>query len=80
MTKLTQMWADRHAVCYFRPSVGSNQQKIEEAARNALKMLNDLDRELFGFLVRDGMVVPAHPEYWSINESESLALLRAKSR
>lgn len=80
MTKLAQMWADRHAVYYFRPSAESDQQKIEEAARNALKMLKDLDREFFEFSVRDGMVVPAHPEYWSIKESESLALLRAKSR
>ena len=48
-TKLAQMWADRHSFHYLRPSVESDQRKLEAMARNTLKLLNDLEREFFGF-------------------------------
>lgn len=74
--KLDQMWADRHSFHHLRPSVESDQQKLEETARNTLKLLNDLEQEFFGFTLREGMVVPDHPEYWSIKEGESLVFMR----
>jgi hypothetical protein len=75
-TKLDQMWADRHSFHHLRPSVESNRQKLEEKARNTLNMLNDLEREFFGFTMRDGIVVPDHPEYWSIKDGESIEFMR----
>ncbi len=75
-TKLDQMWAERHSFHHVRPSVECDRQKLEETARNTLKLLNDLEREFFGFSVRDGMVVPDHPEYWSIKEGESFVFMR----
>jgi hypothetical protein len=75
-TKLDEMWADRHSFHHVRPSVECDQQKLEETARNTLKLLNDLEREFFGFSVRDGMIVPDHLEYWSIKEGESLVFMR----
>jgi hypothetical protein len=74
--KLDQMWAKRHSFHHLRPSVECGEQKLEETARNTLKLLNDLEREFFGFSVREGMVVPDHPEYWSIKEGESLVFMR----
>lgn len=75
-TKLDQMWSDRHSFHHLRPSVESDQQKLEETARNTLKLLNDLEKEFFGFTLREGMIVPDHPEYWSIKEGESLVFMR----
>jgi hypothetical protein len=77
-TKLDQMWAERHSFHHLRPSVECDQQKLEETARNTLKLLNDLEREFFGFSVREGMVVPDHPEYWSIKEGGSLVFMRGQ--
>jgi hypothetical protein len=70
------MWSDRHSFHHLRPSVESDQQKLEATARNTLKLLNDLEQEFFGFTLREGMVVPDHPEYWSIKEGESLVFMR----
>jgi hypothetical protein len=75
-TKLDRMWAERHSFHHLRPSVESDQQKLIETARNTLKLLNDLEREFFGFSVRDGMVVRDHPEYWSIPDGELLPFVR----
>lgn len=76
--KLDQMWADRHSFHHLRPSVESDHRKLEESARNTLKLLNDLEKEFFGFTLRDGMLVPDHPEYWSIKEGESMAFVRGQ--
>ncbi len=74
--KLDQMWADRHTFHHLRPAVLTEQRKLEDLARNALKLLDQLEREFFGFTLRDGTVVPDHPEYWSIKKGESLVFLR----
>lgn len=77
-TKLDQMWAERHSFHHLRPSVECDPQKLEEMARNTLNLLNDLERDFFGFTVREGMVVPDHPEYWSIKDGESLVFIRGQ--
>lgn len=67
-TKLDQMWADRHSFNHMRPSVESEQLQLKEMARCTLTLLNDLQEVFFGFSMREGIVVPNHPEYWSIKE------------
>jgi len=75
-TKLDKMWAERHSFHHLRPSVECDPQKLEEMAHSTLNLLNDLEREFFGFSVREGMIVPDHPEYWSIKDGESLVFVR----
>lgn len=74
--RLDRMWADRNSFHHLRPSVEADHRKLEEMARATLKLLNDLEQEFFGFTVRDGMVVPDHPEYWAIKDGESLVYMR----
>jgi hypothetical protein len=75
-TKLDQMWADRHRFLSLRPSEESNRQKLADMASRTLKLLNELGHEFFGFAVRDGIVLPDHPEYWSTQDGESLVFMR----
>jgi len=51
-TKLDQMWSERHSFYHLRPSVDSDQRKLEEAARKMLLLLNDLEQEFLGFDVK----------------------------
>ncbi len=74
--KLSEMWADRHSFHHLRPSVESDQQKLETKARSTLKLLNELEQEFFGYSMREGMLVPDHPDYWPIKNGESLVFLR----
>jgi hypothetical protein len=74
-TKLNEMWADRHSFHHLRPSVEADHLKLEETARNTLNLLNDLEQEFFGFKVQGGIVVPDHPEYWSLKDGESMAFM-----
>jgi hypothetical protein len=65
-TMLDRTWVDRHSFHQLRPSVEADRQKLEATARNTVVLLNALLREFFGFKFREGVVVPDHPEYWSI--------------
>jgi hypothetical protein len=75
-SKFDQMWADRHSFYLLRPSVEADHLKLEEIARNTLNLLNDLEQEFFGFNAQEGVVVPDHPEYWSLKDGESMAFIR----
>jgi hypothetical protein len=70
-TKLDQMWTNRHTFLSLRPSEESDRQKLEDMARHTLQLLNALAHEFFGFAVRDGIVVPDHPENGAIKDGES---------
>ncbi len=64
--KLGQMWAERQSLHHLERLVEANQLKLEETARNTLILLNDLEREFFGFTELEEIVVPDHPEYWAV--------------
>ena len=76
-TKLDQMWTARHTFLSLRPSEESDRQKLEDMAHHTLQLLNELAHAFFGFAVRDGMIFPDHPEYWSIQDRTSLVFMRA---
>ena len=75
-TKLDEMWAERYSFHHLHPSVKADHLKLQETARNSLKLLNDLGREFFGFKVQEGVVLPDHPEYWSVKGGEKIKFLR----
>lgn len=76
--KLDLMWVERNTFHHLSPSVEFANQKLEEMARYTIRMMNDLEQEFFGFTVREGILVPDHPEYWSIKDGESLVYVRGQ--
>jgi hypothetical protein len=72
------MWTERYSFRHLRPSVEADYLKLEERARNTLNLLNDLEREFFGFKVQEGVVVPDHPEYWSVKDGESIVFMQGQ--
>lgn len=61
-TKLDHMWANRHAFHHLRSSVEPDRQKLEDAAQNHLRLLNELEQAFFRYSVNEG-VVPKHAEH-----------------
>jgi hypothetical protein len=68
--KLMEIWLNRHLFHYLRPSVETDQQRLEATARANLSLLDELKDEFFGYDIEGERVVPHHPEYWSIKEGE----------
>lgn len=71
---IDRLWDGRHAVPLLRPSADPERSRLEETARTAVEVVNDVEREFFGCSQRDGVIVPDHPEYWSASEEESHVL------
>jgi hypothetical protein len=44
--KLDQLWAERNSFHNLRPSIESEQKKLEEKARSNLTLLNELEQTL----------------------------------
>jgi hypothetical protein len=51
----------------------NDRAKLESLAEDHVKMLMDLVRLYFGFIVDRGGVLPDHPEYWSVGAKETTA-------
>jgi hypothetical protein len=47
--KLDHIWAKRHAFHHLSYSIQTDRQRLEEAARNHLCLLNALNQEFFGY-------------------------------
>lgn len=78
-TKLDQMWSERNSFHHLRPSVESDQRKLEETARTILLLLNDLEQEFFGFTVREGAIYPDYPGDWQIEGSQPSVFTRGET-
>jgi len=67
-----EIWVNRHAFHRLRPSVETDQQKLEQMAQANLRLLDELKDEFFGYDIRGQRVIPNHPEYWSLKEGKPL--------
>jgi hypothetical protein len=46
-TELDEMWAERTSFHHLRPTVESDQKKLEEKARTNLTLLNEIEQAFF---------------------------------
>jgi hypothetical protein len=61
-TKLDHVWANRYAFHHLLPSVGTDRQELEDAGRNHLLLLKDLEKEFFEYWVSGGVIISKHPK------------------
>jgi hypothetical protein len=62
-TGLDQIWAERSSFLHLNPEIEMDIQRLKSLARNTLILLNNLEREIFGFAVQDRIVAQPHPEH-----------------
>lgn len=78
-SQLCEMWTERNSFHHLRPSVETDEKKLEDIAERTLKLLSDLEQQFYGFQIQDGMLVPTHPEYWKTRNGEALVFARGMS-
>jgi len=66
--KLEQMWTNRHLFHNLRLTAESERNKLKEGARDTLSLVHFLMHEFFDVPEREGMVVPADSEHWSLTK------------
>lgn len=65
----TKIWQSRDDYHHLNPSIERDRLKLEELAKEKLKLLNKIESEIFAFTIRNGVMSPKNPKYWKASGS-----------
>lgn len=61
---LLRIWEKRDDYHHLNPNVEVDRQALEELAREKVRLLAEVESEVFRFTVADGKIIPEQPKYW----------------
>jgi hypothetical protein len=72
---LLKLWKDRDDYHHLNDTVESDYQKLKKLAKEKLKLLNKIEKDIFDFTINKG-VCTAHknPKYWTTGNQVYLRL------
>jgi hypothetical protein len=74
--RLLQIWAGRDDYHHLNPIIKQDRQELERLAREKVKLLTEVEEEVFGYAVADGKLLPNFPEYWNLTGNQAQVYLR----
>lgn len=74
--RLPQIWAGRDDYHHLNPNIKQDRQELERLAREKVKLLAEVEGEVFGYSVADGKLIPKFPEYWNLTGNQAQVYLR----
>lgn len=74
--QLLEIWQRRDDYHHLNPSIGKDQQQLQTLAKQKAGLLASVEREVFGFTVNEGKLVPRYPKYWDIEGDHARVFLR----
>jgi hypothetical protein len=63
-----QIWSDRDAYHHLNPGVETDREKLEALAFDKVRLLNEIEKEVFAFQPTKDGVALKHPEYWDTRD------------
>jgi uncharacterized protein YutE (UPF0331/DUF86 family) len=67
--KFDKLWEKRNLYHHLKVTISRDKRILEEYAREMLKLLNEVLKEIFSFSVSDGKVKFEEPKYWEYKEN-----------
>ena len=61
---LLTIWEKRDDYHHLNPNIEGDRQALEELARERVRLLTEVESEVFRFTVADDKIIPEHPKYW----------------
>ncbi len=61
---LLRIWEKRDDYHHLTPNIESNHETLEKLARQKVRLLGEVESEVFRFAVVDGKIIPEQPKYW----------------
>lgn len=75
--KLLDVWANRDDYHHLNPTIERDRQKLEALAQDKALLLREIEGDVFGYTVKEGRLVPKHPQYWpNVQEGQTEVYLR----
>lgn len=60
----TNIWKNRDDYHHLNPQIEQDRQKLATLAKEKLKDLRDIEKELFAYTTNNGKLVPKYRKYW----------------
>jgi hypothetical protein len=73
---LLQIWDRRHDYHHLNPTIETDRKKLETLAREKMRLLSDVEANIFHFTWVGGKIAPTHPKYWGIDGGKADVYLR----
>jgi hypothetical protein len=74
-----EIWKDRNDFHHLNPSIPTENNKLQEIAKNKLMILHNIESEVFQFAWGNGSIDPKYPKYWDFSKDGMLnVFLRIK--
>ena len=73
---LLKIWEKRNDYHHLNPNVETDRQTLEELAREKVRLLVEVEKEVFRFTSVDGKINPENPKYWDISGNQAQVFLR----
>ncbi len=67
-SNLTLLWNGRDDYHHLNSSIEQNRSSLQVLAKSKAQLLLEMEREIFGYFVKEGAIIPHHPKYWDLNE------------
>jgi hypothetical protein len=75
---LLQVWDRRDDYHHLNHTIETDRNKLETLAREKMRLLNDVEAEIFQFTFVDGKIAPTQPKYWDIDGGKADVYLRCE--
>ena len=64
---LLKVWENRDDYHHLNPNIEKDRKKLEELALEKVRILKEIEKEIFDFTIIGGSRKPTNPKYWDIN-------------
>ncbi len=72
----SMIWERRDDYHHLNPGIEQDRQKLEDLAFKKLKLLADVEKEIFAYTLSNGKIKPKYPKYWDIDGNQAKVFLR----
>lgn len=66
--QLKEIWKNRNDYHHLNKNIPKDNAILREIAKQKIKLLSELEKDLFEFIIVNGAIKPKNPLYWDINQ------------
>jgi len=63
-----KLWGKRDDYHHLNPNIETDRFELEKAAYEKIRLLNQIESEIFKFSISKGKLIPDNKKYWDINK------------
>ena len=74
--QLLTIWKARDDYHHLNPTIERDRTKLQVMAEKKAKVLSEVESSVFGFCIKNGVLIPDQPKYWDLTAGTGNVFLR----